>query len=217
MQNIIGQAVWESQIVRCNLQRWEKRQAGSNQVICRIGSGQRGNVSEKTSASVQQGSVSVKPGSMHCLALTRRAYTRVHRSAPWPAASMLRRIRSMLTGASLLLGFKSVPRFCVEFARADTRRHKTPAHSFVTLHLNISDDAESAESLTSHLRGSEDKICLVGLHIPALLPSLAPKTPLKTVSPLGEMTTRYETWKSIKKRCIFESLAHQKPGWQDVK
>ena len=49
-------------------------------------------------------------------------------------------------------------------ARADTRRHKTPAHSFVTLHLNISDDAESAESLTSHLRGSEDKICLVGLH-----------------------------------------------------
>ena len=60
-------------------------------------------------------------------------------------------------------------------------------------------------------------ICLICLHIPALLPSLSPKTPLKTVSPLGEMTTRYETWKSIKKRCIFESLAHQKPGWQDVK
>ena len=49
-------------------------------------------------------------------------------------------------------------------ARADTRRHKTPAHSFPTLHLNITDSAESAESLTSSLRGSEDKICLVGLH-----------------------------------------------------
>ena len=49
-------------------------------------------------------------------------------------------------------------------ARADTRRHKTPAHSFPTLHLNITDSAESAESLTSSIRGSEDKICLVGLH-----------------------------------------------------
>ena len=31
-------------------------------------------------------------------------------------------------------------------------------------------------------------------HLPALFPPLSPKTPLKTVSPLGEMTTRYDTW-----------------------
>ena len=48
--------------------------------------------------------------------------------------------------------------------RAETRRHKTPAHSFQTIQLNITDDAESAERITSLFKGSGEKICLVGLH-----------------------------------------------------
>merc|ERR1712183_509411 len=40
---------------------------------------------------------------------------------------------------------------------------------------------------------------------PALLPSLSPKTPLKTVSPLGEMTTRYETQVSLLQPSAFVS------------
>ena len=48
--------------------------------------------------------------------------------------------------------------------RADTRRQLTSSHSFPTLHLNISDSEESAESLTSHFRDSDERICLVGLH-----------------------------------------------------
>ena len=63
---------------------------------------------------------------------------------------------------------------------------------------------------------------------PALFPSLSPKTPLKTVSPLGEITTRYETlglsdkssfWESFAKfswkfspRCRCSSRQHLSPG-----
>ena len=45
--------------------------------------------------------------------------------------------------------------------------------------------------------------------LPALFPSLSPKTPLKTVSPLGEMTTRYDTWEEDQWRKILPKKENQ--------